>query len=51
MKSILPTLLLLLLTPLALLAQPAEWVVTPTNAAGTLLGTVTVGGQAAQAGD
>ena len=51
MKSILPTLLLSLLTPLTLLAQPAEWVVTPTNAAGTLLGTVTVGGQAAQAGD
>ena len=34
-----------------LLAQPAEWTPTPTNAAGTLLGTVTVGGQAAQAGD
>ena len=37
--------------PLTAIAQPAEWVVTPTNAAGTLLGTVTVGGQAAQAGD
>ena len=34
-----------------LLAQPPEWTPTPTNAAGTLLGTVTVGGQAAQAGD
>ena len=51
MKSILPTLLLSFLTPMALLAQPAEWGVMPTNAAGTLLGTVTVGGQAAQAGD
>ena len=51
MKCTLPTLLLSLLPPLALLAQPADWVVTPTNAAGTLLGTVTVGGQAAQAGD
>jgi len=48
MKSILP---LLLLIPACALAQPGEWVVTPTNAAGTLLGTVTVGGQAAQAGD
>ncbi len=48
MKSILP---LLLLIPACTMAQPGDWVVTPTNAAGTLLGTVTVGGQAAQAGD
>ena len=37
--------------PLFAFAQPATWVPTPTNAAGTLLGTVTVGGAAAQAGD
>ena len=37
--------------PLFACAQPAAWVPTPTNAAGTLLGTVTVGGAAAQAGD
>lgn len=39
------------LLPSLLLAQPAEWVPVPTNAAGTLLGTVTVGGEPAQAGD
>ena len=39
------------LYPSLLLAQPAEWVPTPTNAAGTLLGTVTVAGEPAQAGD
>ena len=37
--------------PILALAQPAEWVPVPTNAAGTLLGTVTVGGEPAQAGD
>lgn len=48
MKSILP---LLLWTPIVALAQPVDWVPMPTNSAGTLLGTVTVGGAAAEAGD
>ena len=39
------------LLPAAAWAQPAQWTPTPTNAAGTLLGTVTVGGAAAEAGD
>ena len=38
-KTFIPPLFLL---PSLLLAQPAEWVPVPTNAAGTLLGTVTV---------
>ena len=42
---------ILTMTPAALWAQPAEWEPTPTNAAGTLLGTITVNGAAAQAGD
>ena len=45
------TFLSLLLVPSLLLAQPAEWVPVPTNAAGTLLGTVTVAGEPAMAGD
>ena len=43
--------LTLMLSGSAVLAQPAEWVPTPTNAAGTMLATVTVGGEAAGAGD
>ena len=39
------------LLPLVAWAQPAEWEPIPTNAAGTMLGTVTVNGTAAQAGD
>lgn len=37
--------------PLFALAQPAGWTPVPTNSSGTLLGTVTVGGNPAQAGD
>ena len=53
MKSLKPLLrcLPIVMLPSLLLAQPAEWVPVPTNAAGTLLGTVTVGGEPAQAGD
>ncbi|MDC0600284.1 hypothetical protein OAO65_03140 [Flavobacteriales bacterium] len=47
-KTFIPPLFLL---PSLLLAQPAEWVPVPTNAAGTLLGTVTVAGEPAQGGD
>ena len=45
------TFLSALLLPSLLLAQPAEWVPVPTNSAGTLLGTVTVAGEPAMAGD
>jgi len=50
MKCALP-ILLLMLTPALAMGQPGDWTPTPTNAAGTLLGTVTVGGAAAQTGD
>ena len=53
MKSLKPLLrcLPIVMLPSLLLAQPAEWAPTATNAAGTLLGTVTVAGEPAMAGD